>query len=118
MKRVPGTQAIQLNIASPAVNELWLFQQEYPVVQLILQAGSRVLAQCKSPASLMEYLRMYDGLAEYALIEPSGGLGHLFQVSAMQSWLGRHGGRNWAYCRDCRRFVSILRAGVGVAAAS
>lgn len=79
---IPGTDAIQLNIAWPLIEELKRFQQQHPDIQLILQISRRALADADNDLNmLIKLLRIYEGVVDYVLYDPSGGEGIPFDTA-------------------------------------
>lgn len=77
----PLVGGIQLNIAWPCPEQLALFRDMFPKVQLILQIGNVAFdAIDRNPFNLVECLKPYEDTCEYVLFDPSGGLGRSFDV--------------------------------------
>lgn len=76
MHWAPRTQAIQLNIEWPDPSELRHFLKRHRHVYLILQLSRFAYAAIgSSPSALVERLKIYEGLVDYVLFDPSGGEG-------------------------------------------
>lgn len=88
MELIPGADGIQLNIAWPLIEELKAFQRDYPQVRLILQISRRALADAdNSVRMLIRLLRMYEGVVDYVLYDPSGGEGIPFESDRARTLL-------------------------------
>jgi hypothetical protein len=76
----------QLNTAWPDENVMEAFKNAYPDIQMVLQLGAGALLE-HTPESAAKRVRRYEGLAEYALVDPSGGNGLTFDVEWARSML-------------------------------
>lgn len=84
----PLVGGVQLNIAWPCPHQLAMFRDIHPRVQLILQIGNAAFnAIDRGSANLVECLRPYEGICEYALFDPSGGEGRPFDIDEASSVL-------------------------------
>jgi hypothetical protein len=83
----------QLNVTWPAVETITDFKRlstgsDYKSFKIILQVGARALQQVEhSPLMLGERLKLYDGIVDYVLLDPSGGLGKPMDVEAMHRYV-------------------------------
>lgn len=73
-------QGVQLNLAKPPIGELAKTRLSFPHLKIILQLGPRVLTE-QTPEEIVEHLAPYVELINYALIDPSGGRGRVFQIN-------------------------------------
>lgn len=73
---------IQLNIAWPPPAEIEETRGIFPEIKIILQLGPRVLSE-KSAEDTAERLLPYEGLIDYALVDPSGGRGMIFETKTV-----------------------------------
>lgn len=84
----------QLNMPWPALNTLEIFKQQYPSTTIVLQCGAKALdAVNHDPVLLADKVRRYENVAEYVLIDPSGGEGKEFNhafVSVAFREIARH----------------------------
>ncbi len=71
---------IQLNLAWPPPQEIARIRDSFPNLKVILQLGPRVLSE-KTPEAIAEGLSAYEELIDYALIDPSGGRGMIFETN-------------------------------------
>lgn len=68
--------AIQLNILWPNPGELRLFREDHDGISLILQVSQQAYESVsEEPLELIECLKAYEGVVDYVLFDPSGGLG-------------------------------------------
>ncbi len=66
----------QLNIAWPAIDVLGEYKKAHPAKRIVLQIGGHALEMVNhSPERLAVKVAEYDGVAEYVLLDPSGGYG-------------------------------------------
>lgn len=66
----------QLNIAWPPQKVLSEYRKLYPSKQFVLQVGGHAFERVNhSPEQLAARVAEYDGVAEYVLLDPSGGYG-------------------------------------------
>ena len=80
----PYCHGFQLNIAWPHKNTLKRYLRFAAAYEkkIVLQCGGKALDLCgRSPAKIAERVREYEGLVEYVLIDPSGGLGQEFDLT-------------------------------------
>ena len=76
IKISPLIQGVQLNIAGPDLNDLTRFKLEHPDVLVVLQLGLRVFSSCNNDVmELIRYVRRYEEVVDYALLDLSGGEG-------------------------------------------
>lgn len=75
-------QGIQLNIAWPPPAEVEKTRGMFPDIKIILQLGPRVLSE-KSAEDIAAGLLPYKELIDYALIDPSGGRGMIFETKTV-----------------------------------
>lgn len=68
------SQAIQLNIFWPDVNEVKKVKDKFPEMKIILQLGRRILEN-EDRFEIVERLKKYAADINYVLIDPSGGKG-------------------------------------------
>lgn len=72
----PHCHGFQLNIKWPDMHVLELLKKTYPGIVFVLQVGGGAMETVlKSPARIARMISAYDGLADYALLDPSGGEG-------------------------------------------
>jgi phosphoribosylanthranilate isomerase len=85
-----GCSAFQLNIAWPAVEEIAELKMRHPGFTLTYQLPRRAIEGDYGylrPPQLAEKMHAYDGLADYALLDLSGGKGVPFSVSESKELL-------------------------------
>ncbi|HSX41361.1 MAG TPA: hypothetical protein VLF21_01870 [Candidatus Saccharimonadales bacterium] len=81
VERLPATEAIQINLAWPSVDLLKGFREDHSQL-IILQIGAAAYeALGHDPGRLVAVLEHYCGVADYVLIDPSGGTGQPFNLS-------------------------------------
>lgn len=69
----------QLNIAWPSSDVLAEYKKACPAKQIVLQVGGHALEMVNhSPEQLAARVSEYDGIADYVLLDPSGGQGKPF----------------------------------------
>ena len=76
----PNCHGFQLNIAWPDKRVLERYKK-YALFHhktIVLQCGGNALREVGSPFNLGLRLRDYEGLVDYVLVDPSGGLGKEF----------------------------------------
>jgi len=70
---------LQLNVAWPDPEQIRKFREMFPEQKIVIQVGGSALKQIDhSPTQLVDRLRNYHEIAEYFLLDPSGGLGKPF----------------------------------------
>ncbi len=78
-------QGFQLNMVWPKASLIhdWLFNHSsHSNAVIVLQCGSRAMANLKhSPEELAEKLKEYEGVIDYVLLDPSGGIGIPFDAA-------------------------------------
>ncbi|MCR4306208.1 MAG: hypothetical protein NUV73_03945 [Candidatus Daviesbacteria bacterium] len=78
---------IQLNLRWPPVDEVEKTKAAFPDLRIILQIGPKILGPEvlaeKSPQEIISNLAPYVPLIDYALIDPSGGQGKVFQINTI-----------------------------------
>lgn len=72
-------RAVQLNVNDPPGEQIYLIKDEFPEMQVIIQANSHTL-NGKAPSEAARDLMQYENLADYILIDPSGGKGKAFDI--------------------------------------
>ena len=78
----------QLNIAWPALDVLAEYKKAYPAKQIVLQVGGHAFEMVNnSPEQLAEQVAEYDEVAEYVLLDPSGGYGKPFNSERAREYL-------------------------------
>lgn len=78
LELAPSTAGFQLNLCWPDPREIERYRLRPHTTEdvVVLQVGSRALQAVDSrPDKLLSRLRDYQGLVEYLLLDPSGGLG-------------------------------------------
>lgn len=82
MRISPWIHGIQLNIANPSLEKLARFRKAYPETLIVLQIGSGVFESCHhNVVELIQYVRRYEDVVDYALLDLSGGKGVPFDTS-------------------------------------
>jgi len=84
----PNFHGFQLNMVwpSPSMINLWLRNRGSKTI--VLQCGSRAMAEINnSPEQLVEKSKNYEGIADYLLLDPSGGLGQSFNYEHLLLYL-------------------------------
>ena len=72
-------RAFQLNMAWPNVHAIEEIKLSYPDIRFILSLTNDAISG-KTPESIAEKTTEYKGLADYVLIDPSGGAGKPFNI--------------------------------------
>lgn len=75
-----GCRAVQLNQAWPGPAQLARMREAIPGLEVVLQVPAHAM-EGLSPEQVAQRAVQYAGLAEYALVDPSGGLGKEFDVA-------------------------------------
>lgn len=75
-------RAVQLNIPWPEVKQLRRIKDEKPDLKIIMQLSSRSLKD-RTPEEVVKLFEKYCGIAEYALIDTSGGRGEPFDQNVV-----------------------------------
>lgn len=84
----PRCHGLQLNIAWPDPLVLSRFRNHWPERILVLQLGGRRWPLTNyTPDDLGKKVLDYDGIVDYVLLDPSGGLGREMDVAFMQEYL-------------------------------
>lgn len=85
----PNCDGFQLNIAWPdkKVLEQYKTRAQFKRKVVVLQCGARAIQEAGSPGNLGLRLHQYDGLIDYVLLDPSGGLGKEFHEAEMHAML-------------------------------
>ena len=80
----PYHHGFQLNMVWPKAELISNYQQSSPSRTekiIVLQCGGRAMAELNhSPKALAEKLKNYEGVIDYVLLDPSGGIGIPFDV--------------------------------------
>ncbi len=72
----------QLNLKWPDPRVIEDYKKKHPEKVIVLQCGGGALSEVgKNPQSLGNSAKMYEGLCEYLLIDPSGGYGIPFDTA-------------------------------------
>lgn len=88
IKISPLVQGIQLNIAEPNLDDLIRFKREHPDALVVLQLGLRVFSGCNNDVmELIRYVRRYEEVVNYALLDLSGGEGIPMDLSVADSFV-------------------------------
>lgn len=79
----------QLNVAWPSPKALEAYRQIHGGVKIVLQVGSSAFRKIgNSPVNLArKVMDEYDGLVDYLLLDPSGGLGEPFNTALAREYL-------------------------------
>lgn len=78
----------QLNIKWPAPGIIMAYKDEYPDKKFVLQIGSDAFkAVERSPEKMAQRVKEYKGLADYVLVDPSGGTGTEFNIKMTEECL-------------------------------
>lgn len=81
-------QGFQLNIAWPSLDVLRGYRKEYPMKQIVLQIGGHAFETVNhSPEQLASRITEYAEVAEYVLLDSSGGLGKPFDPERARDYL-------------------------------
>lgn len=83
----PNLHAIQLDLTWPDPSKLVKFKKENPNIPLILQVGKFALKQTKTPQEVVEKLKGYGNLIDYALFDASMGMGKGMQAEHLLPFL-------------------------------
>lgn len=77
----PQFQGFQLNVRWPNIDVLKQYKREFPDKMIVLQCGGGALKQAgNDPVRLAKMIGNYNEVADYALIDPSGGLGKALDI--------------------------------------
>lgn len=72
----------QLNLKWPDPRTIEDYKKKHPEKVIVLQCGGGALVEVgENPQSLADAAKMYEGLCEYLLIDPSGGYGMPFDTA-------------------------------------
>lgn len=78
----------QLNIAWPSPIDLTVYRKEYPEKIIVLQIGEQAFKEANYlPEKLVRKIAEYEGIADYILLDQSGGRGKPFNLNYMRSCL-------------------------------
>lgn len=78
----------QLNIAWPALDVLAAYKETHPTKQIVLQIGGHAFEMVNhSPEQLAAKVAEYQKVAEYVLLDPSGGYGKPFDPERARDYL-------------------------------
>lgn len=78
----------QLNISWPDPNEIYKARNHDPLTHIVVQVGGEAFKKVdNNPKQLAERLREYIDLADYVLLDPSGGTGQPMNVSTTREYL-------------------------------
>ncbi len=85
----PNCHGFQLNIAWPdkKVLEDYKAKAQFRQKTIVLQCGAKAIKEAGSPFDLGLRLKQYEGLIDYVLLDPSGGLGQDFHEAEMAAML-------------------------------
>lgn len=84
LKQAPGIDGFQLNIRNPDIREIGQIKTENPELRIILQVNFSSLVALENeptPEAACKYVRQYAGVADYALLDLSGGRGTLIDTA-------------------------------------
>lgn len=82
MRAGENFHGFQLNVAWPEVRVLRIYRSEHREAVIVLQLGGGAMKEIGYNTSVLtQRLRHYDGLIDYILIDPSGGLGLAFDAT-------------------------------------
>lgn len=90
MTRLAGgnLHGFQLNIAWPSLAILQEYRREYPDKKFVLQVGGHAFEMVgHSPDRLAGKVSEYEGVADYVLLDPSGGYGKPFNPERARDYL-------------------------------
>lgn len=88
IKISPLIHGVQLNIADPDLDDLIRFKREHPDVLVVLQLGLRVFSSCNNDVfELIRYVRHYEEVVDYALLDLSGGEGIPVDLSVADTYV-------------------------------
>lgn len=84
----PNCHGFQLNIPWPDVTVVSRYKARYPKDKLVLQCGAGALESAgNNPHRLALLAADYEGLADYILVDPSGGRGQPFRYNTALGYL-------------------------------
>src|SRR3989338_4547363 len=83
----PYLDGFQLNMAWPRIAQLEDYRAAYPDKFIVLQVGSRAMAQVESPDDFAESVGSYLAVIDAVLIDPSGGKGLPLDVEKAADYL-------------------------------
>ena len=84
----PNLHGFQLNIAWPNPLSIQKYKDEHPDKVIVLQVGGGAFSMINhEPEMLEDMVQSYLGIADYVLLDPSGGLGQELNPSAMRDYL-------------------------------
>lgn len=79
VRDLPGISGIQMNIVKPRYEDLLTFKEACPDVSLILQVNSSSVPSSEV-GDTTHYIRTYEGIVDYALLDLSGGRGKVVSM--------------------------------------
>jgi hypothetical protein len=84
----PHLHGLQLNITWPSIDSIRLYRMYHPDAKIIVQVGGKALESMNNnPTRIAQAIASYQGVANYALLDPSGGKGIPFDTLEMQRYL-------------------------------
>lgn len=84
----PRLHGFQLNVVWPSRDVLRVFHDEFPDKHIVLQIGKRAAEQeGDDPQRVAERVATYEGLADYLLLDSSGGLGKELDAERSRAYL-------------------------------
>lgn len=84
----PNLHGFQLNIAWPNPLSIQKYKDEHPDKVIVLQVGGGAFSMINhSPEMLEDMVKSYLGIADYVLLDPSGGLGQELNPFVMRGYL-------------------------------
>ena len=79
---------LQLNMAWPSPDVLEAYKKVQPAKQIVLQIGGRAFKIVNdSPRQLAAKVTEYEGIIDYVLLDPSGGLGRPLDTERIREYL-------------------------------
>ena len=84
----PHLHGFQLNCPWPPDQALRLYRYHHPDKKIVIQVGARAFEEiAHSPSTLVQYLRRYQDVADYVLLDASGGTGKILDPNTLRPYL-------------------------------
>lgn len=103
----PNFQGFQLNVKWPSPQVLEEYRRQHPGMRIVLQVGGGAFKAVNDSPQILaaKVADEYDGLADYLLLDPSGGFGKPFDTARAREFL------NALRERGVERFLGLGVAG-------
>lgn len=98
LARLTAMRGLQLNVSSPDVGVITMFKRERADVEFILQVNNAARGESGvlTKASALAYIDRYDSVADFALVDASGGRGEPINIKLARSLASSRGGMAFA----------------------